>query len=562
MADKKITQLTNITGANLVDADEFVVVDISVDETKSITLAELKTAFDSGSGFVRITGDTMSGDLTVPNLVVSGTVDGVDIAARDAILTSTTTTANAALPKAGGTMTGALDVGGTVTADGLTVQNANDVTTNTAEFRNDNGNRTFRFAQNTSGDADLLLEKNDGTDTVLISTHGDSYFNGGNVGIGTDSPTQALVVSESSTPTIQLKDGAASGTRVSGRLHIGESDTLGVSIENSTSSYNDNCAMVFKTSPAAGTITERMRIANNGNVGIGTDSPDKPLEVFATNTAMKISGTGVSSTGLLFETNGVERKKIGIPSGSSDLAFYSDAGSSEAMRIDSSGNLLVGTTSTSTPTGGLAFRNSSNIGNFSIGHASGTGSGNNYGSFKYNGTSIGSIAQSGTTGVSYNTSSDYRLKTDAQPMTGASDRVLALNPVNFEWISDGTRVDGFLAHEAQAVVPECVTGTKDALRDEEYQVSAATGDIYTPATDAYVDEDGNYVDAVDEVIHSADAEQPETLEDGQQWRETTAAVMGTRSVPDMQGIDQSKMVPLLVAALQEALARITALENA
>jgi hypothetical protein len=65
MADKKITQLTNITGANLVDADEFVVVDISADETKAITLGELKEAFDSGSGFVRITGDTMTGDLAL-----------------------------------------------------------------------------------------------------------------------------------------------------------------------------------------------------------------------------------------------------------------------------------------------------------------------------------------------------------------------------------------------------------------------------------------------------------------------------------------------------------------
>ena len=54
-----------------------------------------------------------------------------------------------------------------------------------------------------------------------------------------------------------------------------------------------------------------------------------------------------------------------------------------------------------------------------------------------------------------------------------------------------TLVDGFLAHEAQAVVPEAVTGAKDAMRDEEYQVSAATGDIYTPAVDAVVDEEGN-----------------------------------------------------------------------
>jgi len=173
-------------------------------------------------------------------------------------------------------------------------------------------------------------------------------------------------------------------------------------------------------------------------------------------------------------------------------------------------------------------------------------------------------------------------------MTGASDRVLALKPVNFEWIVDATRVDGFLAHEAQAVVPEAVTGTKDAMKDEEYQVSAATGDIYTAGSDAgfteisatieaspaYYDVDGNIIkaevlgkaavheayDAVAEVIHSADVEQTDTLEDGQQWRETTAAVMGTRSVPDLQGIDQSKIVPLLVASLQEALARITALE--
>jgi hypothetical protein len=73
-------------------------------------------------------------------------------------------------------------------------------------------------------------------------------------------------------------------------------------------------------------------------------------------------------------------------------------------------------------------------------------------------------------------------------MTGASDRVLALKPVNFEWISSGDRVDGFLAHEAQEIVPEAVTGTKDAMRDEEYEVTAAV-----EATS--YDEDGNELTA-------------------------------------------------------------------
>ena len=134
---------------------------------------------------------------------------------------------------------------------------------------------------------------------------------------------------------------------------------------------------------------------------------------------------------------------------------------------------------------------------------------------------VGTITVS-TSSTTYSTSSDYRLKTDAQPMTGASARVQALNPVNFEWIADGSRVDGFLAHEAATVVPESVTGTKDAMMDEEYEVTAAV-----------LDDDGN---------------------------ETTAAVMGTRSVPDYQGIDQSKLVPLLTAALQEALTKIEAME--
>jgi hypothetical protein len=142
--------------------------------------------------------------------------------------------------------------------------------------------------------------------------------------------------------------------------------------------------------------------------------------------------------------------------------------------------------------------------------------------FDNQGVARGSITYNSAS-TAYNTSSDYRLKEAWVPMTGASERVQALKPINFAWKVDGSRVDGFLAHEAQEVVPECATGTKDAMMDEEYEV-----------TPVVLDADGAVV---------------------------TEAVMGTRSVPDYQGIDQSKIVPLLTAALQEALNKIDALET-
>jgi len=140
--------------------------------------------------------------------------------------------------------------------------------------------------------------------------------------------------------------------------------------------------------------------------------------------------------------------------------------------------------------------------------------------FRNGNGNIGTIITSGSA-TSYNTSSDYRLKELDVPMEGSIDRLKALRPINFAWKADGSRTDGFLAHEAGEVVPECATGTKDAMMDEEYEVTPAVMDGETVVTEA---------------------------------------VMGTRSVPDYQGIDQSKLVPLLVASLQEAVAKIEALE--
>jgi hypothetical protein len=167
-------------------------------------------------------------------------------------------------------------------------------------------------------------------------------------------------------------------------------------------------------------------------------------------------------------------------------------------------------------------------------------------------TQVGSISVTASS-TAFNTSSDYRLKENVVELSNATERLKQLAPKQFNFIVDAdTTVDGFLAHEVQPVVPEAVTGTKDGMKTEEYQVSPATGDIYTPAVTA---------EDVAEVIHSTNVEKPSELEDGQFWRETTPQVMGEREVPDYQGIDQSKLVPLLVATIQELEARITALEG-
>ncbi|MDG1314422.1 MAG: tail fiber domain-containing protein [Flavobacteriaceae bacterium] len=130
-----------------------------------------------------------------------------------------------------------------------------------------------------------------------------------------------------------------------------------------------------------------------------------------------------------------------------------------------------------------------------------------------NGNGIVGQIQTNGTATSYLTSSDYRLKENIGPLENGVDKLKALNPVSFDWKADGVRVDGFIAHETQEVIPEAVSGDKDATRLEDVK-----GEDDKPTGE-------------------------------------------TITVPDYQGIDQSKLVPVLVAALQEAITRIEALES-
>jgi len=165
------------------------------------------------------------------------------------------------------------------------------------------------------------------------------------------------------------------------------------------------------------------------------------------------------------------------------------------------------------------------------------------------GTGVGNVLVNSSS-VTYGTSSDYRLKENVDYDWDATTRLKQLKPARFNFISDAdTTVDGFLAHEAQAVVPESVQGTHNETQTLANVVLSASNTVlaenieqsdWTAGKSATTDEDGNAVTA----IYPSDS--------------TWAA---EHVVPKMQGIDQAKIVPLLVKTIQELEARITALES-
>jgi hypothetical protein len=142
----------------------------------------------------------------------------------------------------------------------------------------------------------------------------------------------------------------------------------------------------------------------------------------------------------------------------------------QAMTLDASGHLMVGTTdagvSGSSSLTGVAL--------LSSGRVTASASGQSAGIFNRNTSDgevvvlrraslqVGSISVT-TTATTYNTSSDYRLKEDIQPMTGALAKVAALKPVTYKWKVDGSAGEGFIAHELAEVCPQAVTGEKDAV---------------------------------------------------------------------------------------------------
>ena len=340
-------------------------------------------------------------------------------------------------------------------------------------------------------------------------------LNGTKVGIGTTNPDSPLDILTSGNSGLEVNAGTSSAHRI----YLG--NTGGTSVVGTLS--NHDFGLITNGS-------ERMRITSAGKVLVNTTG-----EYAGTSAEMTVNdgidvGTTSSANGgfVSFIGDGVGKigevgSKVSGYSTMPNIEFHADnvgggsqaghiefntkfsGGSrSEAMRIDSSGNVGIGTTSVN---GKFNVVHSAVCANLQMSASSGstalrlerTNSDGEAIFFVRGSTGVGNISLTSSS-TAYNTSSDYRLKENVSYDFDATTRIKQLKPARFNFIADAdTTVDGFLAHEVSSVVPEAIFGEKDA-----------------------VDEDGN---------------------------------------PEYQGIDQSKLVPLLVKTIQELEARITTLEN-
>lgn len=197
--------------------------------------------------------------------------------------------------------------------------------------------------------------------------------------------------------------------------------------------------------------------------------------------SVKQGGTTTGNKSILsFEDSGGTNSQIwgygtAFGAGLSSAIGIAPGGVLKAV-FDTSGNFMVNQT---TP-GAFNVNGLSMVGGaMVVNHVSGTASGTGYVAFCYNATQIGSIAQSGTTAVLYNTTSDYRIKNNPQTLTGSGAFIDALRPRTWTWITDGSPGAGFIAHEFATVSPNSVSGSKDAV-DADGQPILQTMDAATP----------------------------------------------------------------------------------
>ena len=437
------------------------------------------------------TNFNLSGTLTVAgNTTLSGgTANGVAY-----LNASKVVTAGSALTFDGTN----LGVGGTA-SQRLHVQNAGALigllqnTASTADAR-------YRI-QNTAGSSDWGV---DGTGTYFQDNNSRPFlwFTGGSeqmrltstgLGIGTSSPATKLdvvgTVKVTSSSALSQYWNSASGAYTSWQYN----GTTNGDIGTGNQVFSGGATGDFGLTSRAGNLvfgtgsTERARIDTSGNFGLGmtpvnilditkTQNAGSSVKILNSNASTAaysgfIASNGTANTYLLqfgtgYTTSNAAIQNSTLLQADTNLALHASTGtllfytgSIERARIDTSGNLLLGTTSVSSLSGNCF---AVGVSNYAVCHGTGTSSGTNYAGFLYNGSTIGSITQSGTAAVLYNVTSDRRLKDNITDADSASDLIDAIKVRQFDWKSDGNHQRyGMIAQELHEVAPEAVHSPAD-----------------------------------------------------------------------------------------------------
>jgi hypothetical protein len=273
----------------------------------------------------------------------------------------------------------------------------------------------------------------------------------GNVGIGTSAPSQVLHLSTAST-SYALAETTGTGTSAGFRMKGSASADYTLFTTQGTNQF-----AIYDNAAGA----ERMRIDSSGNLGIGV-SPSSKLDInistnargyFADNIGEVTSGTFCLQ---VVNSANAALKPLGFRA--EDIRFAT--GSSERMRIDASGNLLVGTTSTAdTDVGAKIFSGGRMVQGFA-----GTELADMHDFYRGTAGSlsrVGNIRTNATT-TTYNTSSDERLKENITDANDAGDKIDAIQVRQYDWKADGSHQDyGMVAQELLEVAPEAVSASED-----------------------------------------------------------------------------------------------------
>ena len=351
------------------------------------------------------------------------------------------------------------------------------------------GNATFAGNVTTGGQITVPSGYSVNIGSSRIHSTDTSYLLGSNVGIGTTLPDHILCI-EDTEPTFRIFDTANTlnqeqtisfGTEPGNRTHA---EISGIN----SNTGNAEGGLIFKTNSGA-SLTERMTITSGGAVEIGPAANKviiKSQSSFQNTTLeshiINADGTGSYGSGDLL----IQPRCSSV--GSNNIIFGTSGGTnttSEKMRITSGGEVLISATSYSDAGNNISL----NQGLVKIGSATTASTVSMY--FTNPNGVVGSVITSGSN-TQFNTSSDYRLKEDLQDFAGL-DMVSKIPVYDFKWKSDESRSYGVMAHELQEVLPDAVSGEKDA--------------------------------------------------------------------EEMQGVDYSKIVPLLVKSIQELTAKVDKLEQ-